>query len=109
MLKLLFVCIGNICRSPATEAIMNNLLEENGLSKQVTCDSVGLTTTFLGKPADDMMRKVGADRGYAITSISRPITSPDFEQADFILAMTDEILAELRLMAPDEIQAKKNL
>lgn len=107
MLKLLFVCIGNICRSPATEAIMNNLLEENGLSKQVTCDSVGLTTTFLGKPADDMMRKVGADRGYAITSISRPITSPDFEQADFILAMTDEILAELRLMAPDEIQAKK--
>jgi len=107
MITLLFVCVGNICRSPAAEAIMNHLLEENGLSNQVICDSVGLTTTFLGKPADDMMRVVAGERDYTITSIARPITPSDFEHADFILGMTDEIVAELRLIAPDEMQTQK--
>lgn len=107
MLKLLFVCLGNICRSPAAEAIMNHLLEQNGLSEQVRCDSAGLTTTFLGKPADDTMRKIARERGYHITSISRPITPHDIEQVDMVLAMDEEILEELRLIDYQQSQTKK--
>ena len=107
MIKLLFVCLGNICRSPAAEAIMRHLLKKNGLTNQVTCDSAGLTTTFLGQPADDMMCESAIERGYQISTTSRPITDFDFEQADFILAMTDEIIAELRILAPNPIDIEK--
>jgi len=86
---------------------MNQLLENNGLSQQVICGSAGLAATFSGKPADELMRKVATDRGYEITSISKPVTPPDFQQADFILAMTDDILAELRLISTDDTQTKK--
>lgn len=107
MLKLLFVCLGNICRSPAAEAIMNQLLRDNKLNHQVACDSAGLTSTFLGKPADTMMRDVASDRDIIITSIARPITAQDFEEADFIFAVTEEIASELRLAAPDEAVSQK--
>lgn len=107
MIKILFICLGNICRSPAAEAVMNAMLKENKINQFVQCDSAGVTTTFLGKPADAMMIQAANERGYQVDSIARPILERDFEQFDMILAMTNEITAELKLYAPNETIAQK--
>lgn len=102
MLNLLFVCLGNICRSPAAETIMNQLLKAHHLNHNVTCDSAGLTATFIGKFADATMRKIANDRNYNITHIARIITNEDFEKADFILTMDDNMVAELQSITPNK-------
>jgi protein-tyrosine phosphatase len=107
MIQLLFVCLGNICRSPAAEAIMNQLLEDTKMNHQIICDSVGLTTNFFGQPADKMMAEVATERGYPISSVSRPITPEDCDAADFILAMDNDILSELRLITNSTINTEK--
>lgn len=107
MIRLLFVCLGNICRSPAAETIMRAMLKQNNLTQQISCSSAGLTTTFLGQPADDTMRSLSQERGYHITTTAKPITVIDFERADFILAMSDDLMAELRILAPNKADIEK--
>lgn len=107
MIRLLFVCLGNICRSPAAETIMRALLKKSDLTKQVSCSSAGLTTTFLGQSANDTMRQLATERGYHISTIAKPITNIDFEQADFILGMSDEIITELQILAPEKTNFEK--
>jgi protein-tyrosine phosphatase len=88
--RLLFVCLGNICRSPAAEAVMQKLVEEHGLLEQIDCDSAGTSGWHDGEPADPRTRQHGKRRGYKVTSISRRVLYPqDYQRFDYILAMDE--------------------
>lgn len=87
-MKLLFVCLGNICRSPAAEGIMQTLLKREGLADRVACDSAGTSAYHEGEPADARMISYARSRGHELTSLSRPFLAPqDFENFDYILTM----------------------
>ena len=88
--KLLFVCLGNICRSPAAENIMRHLLEQHGLSKQVVCDSAGTSSYHIGSPPDRRMSLAASDRGIPMSGSARQFSRSDFEDFDLILTMDRE-------------------
>ena len=88
-ISVLFVCLGNICRSPAAEAIFINLLEKKGLTDSFIVDSAGTGSWHIGKKADSRMRIAAERRDINILSRARQITSNDFEEFNYILAMDD--------------------
>lgn len=98
--KILFVCLGNICRSCAAEAIMRKYVEDAGLEQHFVLDSAGLIDYHEGEPADARMRAHAARRGYRITHLSRPVKYDDFFTFDLILGMDDRNLSRLRELAP---------
>ena len=87
--RVLFVCLGNICRSPAAEGIFKAIVAKNGLEKEFHIDSAGTSGYHDGDLPDKRMRHHGALRGYTFDSISRRFTPKDFELFDIILAMDD--------------------
>ncbi len=93
--KILFVCLGNICRSPAAEAVMKKLIEKRGLSANFEIDSAGILSVHQGEKADSRMRQHAARRGYDITSISRPVKTDDFDRFDLIIGMDDSNIDDL--------------
>lgn len=99
--KILFVCLGNICRSPSAEAVMRKLVEDAGLEDRVEIDSAGIIGYHEGERADSRMRAHAARRGYALNSISRPVRSWDFQDFDLIIGMDDRNIEDLKRMAPD--------
>jgi protein-tyrosine phosphatase len=88
--KLLFVCLGNICRSPSAENIMNHLIRENNLQEQVICDSAGTSGYHIGSPPDRRMTAAALQRGIQMMGSARQFRRDDFEQFDLILAMDGE-------------------
>ena len=88
-ISVLFVCLGNICRSPAAEAIFLNLLEKKGLSHCFNVDSAGTGSWHIGKKADSRMRIAAEKRDINILSRARQIASKDFDEFNYILAMDD--------------------
>lgn len=89
MVKILFVCMGNICRSPSGEAVMNKLVKRAGLENEIECDSAGTIAYHEGEPADARMKRHAISRGYRLTSISRRFEEIDFENFDYIIAMDE--------------------
>ncbi|NJK33907.1 MAG: low molecular weight phosphotyrosine protein phosphatase [Oscillatoriales cyanobacterium SM2_2_1] len=87
VVKLLFVCLGNICRSPAAENIMNHLLEAQNLKGTITCDSAGTAGYHVGSPPDRRMREAAQRQGMTFTGAARQLTAEDLQQFDLILAM----------------------
>lgn len=87
MPKLLFVCLGNICRSPSAENIMNHLVEKTGLAGQIVCDSAGTSNYHIGDPPDRRMTAAAQRRGIPMRGAARQFTRSDFERFDMILAM----------------------
>lgn len=85
--KVLFVCLGNICRSPAAEGVMRQLLERGGLGDAVEVDSAGTAGWHEGKLPDARMRQHAARRGYELTSRARKVRRADFERFDLIVVM----------------------
>ncbi|XP_065865382.1 uncharacterized protein [Euphorbia lathyris] len=85
--SVLFVCLGNICRSPAAEGVFTDIVKKRGLDSKFKIDSAGTINYHEGNPADSRMRAASKKRGIEITSISRPIRASDFRDFDFILAM----------------------
>ncbi|MQM16816.1 hypothetical protein Taro_049780 [Colocasia esculenta] len=94
---VLFVCLGNICRSPAAEGVFRSLVSKKGLDAHFKIDSAGTIGYHEGDPADPRMRGASKRRGIEITSISRPLRPSDFRDFDLILAMDlqnkDDILS----------------
>lgn len=88
--KLLFVCLGNICRSPSAENIMNHLIEEAGLREQIVCDSAGTSGYHVGASPDRRMSAAASKRGIKLQGKSRKLTPTDLQQFDLILAMDRE-------------------
>jgi protein-tyrosine phosphatase len=88
--KLLFVCLGNICRSPAAENIMNHLIEQAGLSEYITCDSAGTSSYHIGSPPDRRMTSTANNRGIPMKGRARQFQASDFDKFDLILAMDKE-------------------
>ena len=106
-MKILFVCLGNICRSAAAEAVMKKLVREQNLTLRFEIDSAGLINYHEGEPADPRMRAHAARRGYVVDSISRPVRTTDFFDFDLIIGMDDRNIDELKHRAPDLVNEDK--
>lgn len=105
--KILFVCLGNICRSPSAEAVLKKLVEDAGLSNRIEVDSAGIIGYHEGEPADARMRAHAIRRGYRLDSVSRPVRMDDFFHFDLIIGMDDRNLEDLKRMAPDMESVQK--
>ncbi len=89
--RLLFVCLGNICRSPSGENIMNYLLQERGLDDQVICDSAGTSGYHIGAAPDRRMNAAAVKKlNLTLTGRSRKFEPVDFDNFDLILAMDQD-------------------
>jgi protein-tyrosine phosphatase len=100
MTRLLFVCLGNICRSPTAEGVMRHLLAERGLTGQVEVDSAGTGGWHVGSPPDPRSTEAAARRGIALSGAARQVTRRDFADFDLLLAMDRSNLRDLMAVAP---------
>ncbi len=87
MKRVLFICLGNICRSPAGEAVFKQFIENKDLSSEFEIDSAGTSAFHEGNQADKRMREHARKRGIKITSISRGLRDSDFQEFDFLVTM----------------------
>lgn len=99
-IRILFVCLGNICRSPAAETVMEGIVESRNCTERFVLDSAGLYGGHAGEPADKRMRVHASRRGYSITHRSRPVRVSDFDNFDLIVAMDQSNFDRLRDLAP---------
>jgi protein-tyrosine phosphatase len=106
--KILFVCTGNICRSPGAETIFKQMVQNKGLDKQFEIDSAGTTAYHVGELADKRMRAHAKKRGYNVNSISRKFNpNHDFDHFDMIIAMDDEHIFSLKRRARNDDDLQK--
>ena len=105
--KILFVCLGNICRSPAAEAVLRRMVEERGLAESFEIDSAGTYGGHAGDLPDARMRRAAAVRGYRLTHRSRQVTEADFERFDMLIAMDDRNYEYLFRLAPSRAAGEK--
>ncbi len=99
---LLFVCLGNICRSPTAEGVMRRLVADAGLDDRIAIDSAGTGGWHVGAPPDERATETARRRGTTLEGAARRVAPEDFEAFDLILAMDRENLDDLRALAPDE-------
>jgi protein-tyrosine phosphatase len=99
--RLLFVCLGNICRSPSAENIMNYLIKEAGLETQIVCDSAGTSSYHIGAPPDRRMRAAAAKLGIDLQGRARQLKKSDLEKFDLILAMDRENYQDIIYLDPE--------
>ena len=108
--SVLFVCMGNICRSPTAEGVFRFHVEGAGLAEHIEIDSAGTHAYHVGEPADQRARAAAQKRGMSLEGIrARRVSSDDFERFDYILAMDEDNLARLEDEAPPEHRHKLRL
>jgi protein-tyrosine phosphatase len=107
--RLLFVCLGNICRSPTGEGVMRHLVTEAGLTERILIDSAGTGSWHIGHPPDERSVAAAAARGITIEGTARQVTSNDFEEFDLLLAADLTNLRDLHAIAPTQELADKAL
>jgi protein-tyrosine phosphatase len=106
--RILFVCMGNICRSPAAEAIMNKTIRDKKLSDLIEVDSAGTIDYHTGEAADARMKRSAAKKGYIIDSIARQFNMErDFRNFDYIVTMDDENFEDIASMDFQNIYSNK--
>ncbi|MEM9156626.1 MAG: low molecular weight protein-tyrosine-phosphatase [Cyanobacteria bacterium P01_F01_bin.33] len=105
--RLLFVCLGNICRSPTAENVMRYLVEEAGLSDRITCDSAGTSSYHIGSPPDRRMQQAARAKGMTLTGEARQFRAEDLEAFDLILAMDRQNYRDILLLDPERRFADK--
>ncbi len=96
MINILFVCMGNICRSPSAEAVMNGVIKKHNLQDKIKCDSAGTIGYHAGEPADQRMKAHASKRGYDLTSIARQIDHDDLLDFDYIITMDRENFEDVK-------------
>jgi protein-tyrosine phosphatase len=101
-MRILFVCLGNICRSPTAEAVMRDLTVKAGLADEITVDSAGTGDWHIGYPPDSRAVEAGAKRGLTVSGTARQIAPSDFENFDLIVAMDRSNHADLIELAGKE-------
>ena len=109
-MHVLFVCLGNICRSPTAEGVLRHKLVEQGLSGQVLVDSAGTGDWHVGKAPDPRTREAAARRGYDLSPLrGRQVSTDDFARFELILAMDAHNLAHLQRLRPAQPRAELDL
>ncbi len=101
-INVLFVCLGNICRSPVAEGVFRDKVEKAGLTKWISCDSAGTSGYHDGLLADLRMRRTATGRGFELTHKSRKFIADDFFRFDYILAMDENNYNEIIALAKKE-------
>ena len=108
--SVLFVCMGNICRSPTAEGVFRHLAEEGGLSDHIEIDSAGTHAYHINEPPDRRASAAAERRGYSLTEIrARRVVDMDFERFDYIVAMDRDNLDALQQQASEEYADKLHL
>ncbi|GJL80551.1 MAG: phosphotyrosine protein phosphatase [marine bacterium B5-7] len=110
MIKVLFVCTGNICRSPTAEGVVRDLVQQASLHQQVEVDSAGTADWHVGNAPDPRSREAARRRGIILDHlVARQIQADDFERFDYVLAMDAANIQALTEMAEDSCQSKIRL
>lgn len=98
-MKVLFVCLGNICRSPAAEGIFEKMVADKGLSANYEIDSAGTAAYHSGEPADLRMQNHARNRGYQLNSVARKFVKEDFANFDLILTMDNSNFSNVEALS----------
>src|SRR5690348_5800056 len=107
MLRLCFVCLGNICRSPIGEGVMRYLIEGAGLSASIEVDSAGTAGYHSGEPPDARARAAGRRFAVEVSGRARQFKAADFERFDYVLAMDRSNFEDLAVLATDPASRRK--
>jgi len=105
-MNILFVCLGNICRSPMAECVMDSVISKNNI-KVVTVDSAGLIGYHTGEEPDSRMRSAARKKGYTMRHRARKVSSDDFANFDLIIGMDSDNISHLRRICPKPEYLKK--
>ena len=104
-ISVLFVCLGNICRSPTAHAVFQSLVDDHDLTSQIYVDSAGTGDWHLGHAPDKRSTATALERGYDLTRLrSRLVVPDDFGKFDYIIAMDSKNLADMHAMCPNDFQ-----
>jgi protein-tyrosine phosphatase len=107
MVKVLFVCTGNICRSPTAEGVFRKLVEDAGLGASIQIDSAGTGAWHIGEAPDPRTSEAALARGFELSAIrARKVAVDDFPGFDYVVAMDKTNQGELRGLAPNDMRAK---
>ena len=108
--RILFVCMGNICRSPTAEGVMRHALQQAGLQERVVVDSAGTHGYHAGSPPDPRAQAAARRRGYDLSALrARQVVPADFERSDLVLAMDYDNLEHLHAACPEPHRVKLGL
>ncbi len=108
--KVLFVCMGNICRSPTAHGVFRSLVQQRNLQTWIEIDSAGTHAYHVGEPPDRRAQSTAQQRGIDLSDLrARPVSSHDFEAFDYILAMDEDNYAILMSQCPEHAQGKVQL
>lgn len=109
-ISVLFICMGNICRSPTAEGVFRAAVRNAGLAERIVIDSAGTHGYHIGSPPDGRASAAAATRGYDLSALrGRQVSTRDFVEFDYILAMDSENLANLHRICPPELAHKVTL
>lgn len=107
MTRLLFVCMGNICRSPTAEGVMRHLVAERGLEDEIFIDSAGIGDWHVGNAPDARSAQVASRRGITLEGAARQVRAADFDDFDLLICADAANVRDLRRLAPDREAAAK--
>lgn len=110
MIKVLFVCLGNICRSPTADGVLRKKIQAAGLADQVEVDSAGTSNWHIGKAPDARSQQAAAKRGYDLSLLrARQVAPSDFTEFDYVLAMDYDNLSDLKAIKPAQARTEPQL
>lgn len=105
--RIAFVCLGNICRSPTADGVMQHLVREAGLADRIVIESAGTADYHIGKGADPRSQAEMERRGVMLKHSARQFVATDFDRFDLVIAMDESNVANLKRIAPDDTAAAK--
>jgi protein-tyrosine phosphatase len=108
--RILFVCMGNICRSPTAHGVFRALVETEGLAEQILIDSAGTHAYHVGEPPDRRAQETAQRRGIALADLrARKVSETDFAEFDYLVAMDQDNFVSLSSMCPEGLHEKLHL